>query len=145
MAKGDLPGTLADLRQYCELDSKDSGHSHLYIWLVQNQQSHKGEADQELTAYLAGIPGDWISKEAAMLLGKINEADFLAAVTSSDPQQDQNQHCEAWYFAGMKRLLAGDKGTAADYFRKCLATGQKNLTEYMLADAELKLLIAQAP
>lgn len=50
------------------------------------------------------------------------------------------QHCEAWYYAGMKRLLAGDKKTAADYLNKCLGTREKNFDEYILAQAELKSL-----
>jgi hypothetical protein len=34
-------------------------------------------------------------------------------------------------------LLAGDKATAADYFKKCLATEQRDFTEYQLAESEL--------
>ena len=40
----------------------------------------------------------------------------------------------------MKRLLSGDKKTAAAYFHKCLATEQKDFTEYQLAQSELKAL-----
>ena len=48
--------------------------------------------------------------------------------------------CEAWFYAGMKKLLGGDKAAAANYFKKCLATEQKDFTEYLLAEAELKAL-----
>ena len=137
MTKGDLVGALADLRQYCDLDAKDSGHAYLYIWLIQHQQNKTAEADQELTAYLAEHPSDWVSKVGEMFLGQINEADLLAVAASPNPKLNQSQHCEAWYFIGMKRLLAGDKVAAADDFRQCLATGQKDLPEYMLADVEL--------
>lgn len=40
----------------------------------------------------------------------------------------------------MKKLLSGDKKTAADYFHKCLATEQKDFTEFQLAQSELKAL-----
>jgi hypothetical protein len=40
----------------------------------------------------------------------------------------------------MKRLLAGDKKIAADYFSNCVATEEKAFDEYMLAQAELKRL-----
>jgi hypothetical protein len=40
----------------------------------------------------------------------------------------------------MKRLLAGDKKTAADDFNHSLATKQTRFTEYRLAEAELKVL-----
>ena len=47
--------------------------------------------------------------------------------------KDRAQRCEAWYYAGMQRLPAGDKKTAADYFNKCLGTQEKNFDEYNLA------------
>ena len=66
--------------------------------------------------------GDWVSKIGRLLLDQISESDFLGGATSSDVEKDRAQHCEAWYYTGMKRLLAGDKKTAADYFNKCLRT-----------------------
>jgi lipoprotein NlpI len=74
------------------------------------------------------------------LAGQVTEADFLKAATSVDKAKDAEQHCEAYYFAGTKRLLDGDKATAQDYFEKCVATGVKNFTEYQSAVAELKRL-----
>jgi len=40
----------------------------------------------------------------------------------------------------MKRLLAGDKKTAADDFNRSLATKQTRYTEYRLAEAKLTAL-----
>ena len=40
----------------------------------------------------------------------------------------------------MKRLLMGDKATAIAYFHKCLATGQTDFFQYILARAELQAL-----
>jgi lipoprotein NlpI len=76
-------------------------------------------------------------------LGRITEADFLAAASSPDNQKDRNQHCEAWYHAGMKRLFAGDKKTAADYFNQCLATQVTGFNEYVFAQNELRALEAR--
>jgi lipoprotein NlpI len=81
---------------------------------------------------------DWATGIAEFLLNKIVEADFVAAANSPDTEKDRGQHCEAWYYSGMKRLLAGDKKTAANYFRKCLATRESNFDEYIFAQAELK-------
>jgi len=50
------------------------------------------------------------------------------------------RNCQAWFYAGMKRLLAGDKTTAIGCFRSCIETKQKNLAEYQFAQAELKTL-----
>ena len=48
--------------------------------------------------------------------------------------------CEAWFYAGMKNVLGDDKWAAAQFFKKCLATGQKNAVEYHFAKEELNAL-----
>jgi hypothetical protein len=45
----------------------------------------------------------------------------------------------------MKRLLGGDKKTAGDYFRKCLATEAFDARQYGAAQAELKTLTQRNP
>ena len=44
----------------------------------------------------------------------------------------------AWYYAGLKRLLNGDRAGAAEALRKAVATGEKTTNEYDFAEAELK-------
>jgi len=83
---------------------------------------------------------DWISKIGRLLLGQIGKTEFVAGAVSSDVEMDRASHCEAWYYAGMKHLLAGDKKTAADCFDKRLGTQESTFDEYMLAQAELKSL-----
>lgn len=43
----------------------------------------------------------------------------------------------------MKRLFAGDKKTAADYFDQCLATQATGFNEYVFAQNELRALEAR--
>jgi tetratricopeptide (TPR) repeat protein len=146
LIKGNLDGAMTDLKQFCDLAPTDryADHARLYLWLIAKAQNSKTDPDLELAGYLQtswnSAPDDLTSKTAAFLLGRINEDDFLAAASSTDGQKDQSQHCEAWYFAGMKRLLAGDRKTAIDYFHKCLATGETDYCEYILAQAELQAL-----
>ncbi|MBV8416604.1 MAG: hypothetical protein JO251_15455, partial [Verrucomicrobia bacterium] len=101
-------------------------------------------ANQELSAYLDKrwdmVPGDWISKVGEFLLDKITEADLFAAAASSDAKKERAHHCEAWYYAGMKYLLVGDKKTAADYFTKCSATQDPTSDAYSLAESESRVL-----
>ena len=75
-------------------------------------------------------------------MDKITEANFFAAASAPDAKTERGRHCEAWYFGGMKRLLAADKNTASDYFRKWLTTEELTFNEYGLAQAELKMLTA---
>ena len=86
---------------------------------------------------------DWVSQLGRFLLGTLDEEALLKDADSPDVMKSSKQHCEAWYYAGMQRLAAGQKAEAANCFRKCVATGQKLVDEYTLATAELKWLETQ--
>lgn len=72
----------------------------------------------------------------------MSEQDFLdvASASAKTSRQRMEQLCEANYYAGVKRLLAGDKDSAAVLFRKSVATGVKDFGEYIRARSELKVL-----
>ncbi len=133
---------------FCDSSPRDhdADHARLYLWLIAKAQNTKVDADQDLSDALENnwnaSPDDLVSKTASFLLGRTPESDYLADIASSDPKKDPGPHCEMWYFAGMKRLLMGDRVTAMDYFRKSLATQQTNYCEYLLAQTELKILSA---
>jgi len=151
LTKGNLDGAEADLKQFCDLAPKDhnADHARVYLWLIARAQNAKADADHDLTDALENnwnsSSDDLISKTAAFLLGNLSETDYLAAAASSDAKIEQGQHCEAWYFAGMKRLLMGDKKGAIDAFHQSVATGQKDYCEYILAQAELQALEPPPP
>ena len=151
LAKGNLDGALSDLKAFCDLAPRDrkADHARLYLWLISKAQNSKTDVDQELSESLENSwnspPNDMASKTAAFLLGRINEAEYLAAAASPDAKTDQGRHCEAWYFAGMKRLLMGDKKAAIDAFHQCVATAQNDYCEYILARAELQSLEPTPP
>lgn len=140
----DLTNALADFRKSCELGSNNQDYSYYRIWLIRARSGAKNAATQELEAYLehrqAGKPEDWPSKVGRFLAGQLTEGNLLKAAEDTNTQTDQEQHCEAYFYAGSKRLIADDKTTAADYFKKCLATDVKNFEEYQSAEAELKFL-----
>jgi len=74
----------------------------------------------------------WDAKTGNFLLGRISEDDFLASLSDSKGG--------GWFYAGMKRLLNNDKSSAAEDFRKYVATADKESEEYQMAAAELKAL-----
>jgi lipoprotein NlpI len=142
--QGQPDAALKDLRRSLEFEWKDKDYAAIRIWLVRAQMGDRDAANTELSAYLdnrkKGAPSDWQVKIARFLLGQISEPDFQAAAVSSDAVKDQGQHCEFWYYAGMKRLLAGDKSTAIADFHQCVATQKFDFVEYDSAHAELKKL-----
>jgi tetratricopeptide (TPR) repeat protein len=141
--KRDWASALADFRRSCELNREDQD-SPPCIWLIRARQGEKEAANQELATkmeqHLNNAPDDWASKITNFLLNKINEADFLAAAVSADAEKKRDQQCDAWFYAGMKRLLDGDNPAAIDYFQKALATEAQTEEEYGFAAAELKAL-----
>jgi lipoprotein NlpI len=114
------------------------------IYLVRGQLGRTDEATSGLSTYLSHRQGPaasvWVTNVANFLIGKLTEDDFIASANAAEPWINEEHHCEAWYYTGMKRLLAGDKKTASDYFTRCLATNRTRFVEYVLARAELKSL-----
>ncbi len=138
--RGGFDAALDDYLHLLKVNSTGSDNPHFFLWLTRTQLEQQDAADQELTAYLGlrGGPKDWHSEIGSFLLGKMSEAELLKAAAAV-PSPDKPL-CEAYYYAGMKRLIAGQKIEAADYFRRCLATRQTTTAVYPLAHAEAKKL-----
>jgi hypothetical protein len=136
---------LADFRNSCELGSDSQDYSCYRVWLIRARSGEKEAATRELEAYLerrkAGKPDDWPSKVGRFLAGHLTEADFLNAAADTNVRIDREQHCEAYFYVGSKRLVEGDKTAAANYFKKCVATDVKQFGEYQSAEAELEFLL----
>ncbi|HTV41792.1 MAG TPA: tetratricopeptide repeat protein [Candidatus Sulfotelmatobacter sp.] len=134
---------LTDFRKACELNPTDD-YAHFGVWLCSSSLGSSERATADLKAYLsvrgAKDPGDWPSEVGQFLVGQITEEVLVSAAESADDKKDKDQHCEAYYYVGAKRLFAGDKKGAASEFRKCLATDVQNFNEYRFAKAELQML-----
>jgi lipoprotein NlpI len=117
-------------------------------WIILRGQKKPAAADASLIQALEkkgdpatnwqAAPGDWVSQTAAFLLGRLSEHDYLAA--AAIPDKDTDRHCESWFYAGIRHLLAGDKPGAITRFKKCLATKRVDYVEYTLAQAQLQSL-----
>lgn len=152
--KRNWTGALSDYRHRCELDERNQDGARVLIWLIRARLGETEAADKELAALIEKrwntAPGDWFSHVAGHLLGKVSEADLFAAgktpvasVQIPDTKKERGQLCQAWFYSGMKKLLAGDKAAATEHLKKCLATEQKDFIEYGFAEAELKALASR--
>ncbi len=133
---------LQDYDRFFGLSKEDQEYPRLYVWLIRVRTGQTGAANKELVDYLQqrGTTADWFSTVTSHVLGKKSDADLLTAAKSSDKRKERGQLCEAWFYIGMKKLMAGDKAGAEGCFNKSLATDQKDSTEYHFARAELKAL-----
>ena len=140
----DFTNALADFKKAWQLKSQTPDYSHYRAWLIRARWGETAAATQELATYLQyrinGKAGDWPGTVGRFLAGQLSEDDFLKAAENPNPQTSREQHCEAWFYIGSKRLIAGDTATAADDFKKCLATGVVSFEEYGSAEAQLKRL-----
>jgi lipoprotein NlpI len=138
--KHDWKKALSDLRRHDELNEEDEDAPPL-IWAAQARLGEKKAADSGLSSFVANHPeqaNPFYAKLDDFLLGKISEQDLLAVADSAEEDKRSEQQCEAWYYAGLKRLLNGDKAHATEAFRKAVATEGKTTNEYDFAGAELK-------
>jgi len=137
---------LVDFRRALEAGFKDD-FTAFAIWLIRSRFGEKEAATKELQAYLnsrksAGAE-DWVLKVGSFLAGQLTEAELFKAAESPDKKKSAEQHCEACFYAGTKRLIDGDKLAATTFFEKCLATEVKEFIEYTYAAAELERLKAE--
>jgi tetratricopeptide (TPR) repeat protein len=137
---------LTDYRKAVELDPSIDVY-HFRVWLVRVRLGEVEPATVELQQYLAGRttgkPDDWVCKLGRFLTGQLPEPEFLASAKNPNQTTEAVQLCLAYFYAGSKHLIAGDKATATDYFQQSIATDQKDALEYISAVAELKFLDAQ--
>jgi tetratricopeptide (TPR) repeat protein len=129
-----------DFLRVSELDPDNANYPQYYMWVIRARSGHRDAANQSLAAYVSQRKkpdaGPWEVNIGAFLLGQLSEAQFFQVI-SREPGEKSAHRCEAWFYAGMKRQLAGDIATARKYFQKCLSTRQKDEDEYSFARAEL--------
>ena len=121
---GEWKRALSDFHRRCEVSPRNQDYPRLLIWLIRKRNGEVN-TDEELASYLGKRSGsvleDWFSKLAAYLLDRVTEADLFAAAKSPDREKASGHYCEAWFYAGMKKLLGKHYAGAAEYFKKCLA------------------------
>ncbi len=119
-------------------------HGRLMIWILRTRSGEKAAADQELSEALAkhwqSEPKEWPAATARYILGQADEAEALASINGTHPVLEHTRSCQVSYCIGMKKLLTGDKKAAVEFFKRCIAGGQKDVPEYNFAEVELKHL-----
>jgi tetratricopeptide (TPR) repeat protein len=136
---------LENLRKAVEIDSR-LYYAHFGIWILRARMGERDEATKELRASMKAWDDDERSKWSLcigrFLTGEMTESNLLTQATESAVRvtDEPSQKCEALYFAGMKRLIDGDKIGATDLFEKCVASGEDNDEQYFSAKAEFQKL-----
>jgi lipoprotein NlpI len=138
------PAAIQDFQRAAELHFTHSDYPRIFTWLVKAEQAgQRPVANQELKDYFltrgAGT-NDWPFQIGRFLTGELSESDFLKAAGSTDPKTDKEQHCEAYFYAGIKLSHDGNVPLAKSCFQQCIATDVKRFYEYRMARIKLKTL-----
>jgi lipoprotein NlpI len=133
---------LKDFRKYCEKSTGQVDYAEINIWMCRSRQNDGEAASEELTTYFKSHPGTWAARVAECLAGKLTrEALIKEAQATSDDTKKMQQLCEAYYYAGVKKLLGGDTESAREDFKRCVSTEVEDFVEYDYAQEELKRMI----
>jgi tetratricopeptide (TPR) repeat protein len=136
---GDFTGALADYEQAIALAGEDT--VYLRFWCLQLRlRLKRHEPGDTLAALATAAKDDWPRTLARFLSGSLDEAALLAGPLAMNDQTGRERRCEAYYYAGMARLVKDDRTGARLCFERCLATELKTFYEYQFAQAELRRL-----
>jgi len=138
---------LRDLRKAYEIGpgQTERDYDMLGVWLILSRTGRHSEAAAELAAHLdkrkSATTDQWYGKICELLLGKISEQQLLEAAKSQDLTREDQQLCEALFYAGSMRLIRGDQQGALELLRRCVQTGVTDFAEYAGAKAEINGLL----
>jgi tetratricopeptide (TPR) repeat protein len=123
-------------------DKEWTEYVSLYPYAILERSGKKEVAVKELKAWSErrtdAFPGDWLSTLSGFLLGEIPEDEMLMAAEKAPTLTRDWARTQAGYFAGLKRLGAGDQEGARKMFEKALSAGGKEFAEHQFCRAELK-------
>ncbi len=90
------------------------------------------------------VRNDWPLKIGNFLSGDLSESNFIKSAEEPNPLGDIRQ-CDAWFYAGAKRLAEGQTEIAINYFSNSVAINPRNSQSCKSAAAELKYLQPSNP
>ena len=139
---GEYEGARIDFRKSIDLSTGNNAYARFHLFLL-NLRLKYPQSLPNFKATVHGWKDDWEKSVGLFLAGEIDEPAFLSLAANGDPARVREFLCEAFYYAGMLRLLKGDAAGAQTLFEKCLTTEVSNFVEFDFASAELSRLRAK--
>ena len=140
--RGDFRAAQADFRRVAEeRGGEEQLHALIWLYLATARLGEDGRAT--ISALPAGADlSQWPGPAVMLLLGEATPEEMLAGAWSFERKTEVLNLCEAYFFLGHYRLLAGDREGARRAFQDAVATGVKYYVEYASAKLELGRLNA---
>ncbi len=138
-ARGDFAGAQEAYLQSIRVEPWRATYNRFALTLILRRQ-HLDETPAGLSEAVSGWSDEWTKAIGHFLLGSIDEEALIAKANAGTPTKIRKQQCEAYYYAGMVRLVRNDPAKAKRLFENCVATGITNFREFELAKKELDRL-----
>jgi protein O-mannosyl-transferase len=140
---GDLQDALSDFRTGVNMPLPEADdYPHFFIWLVQMETAQQQTiANEELSNYLhrgSEKRDGWSYQVGRFLTGGLSEAEFLKAANDVNEKKNKTQHCEAYFYIGMKQVLLNDTASARLDLQISANTGNSDSLESTCARAWLR-------
>ncbi len=139
-----------DIRAGLQLRTWNDDAAHLYLWMSRVRLGDRAQATSDLRARLStraeakGNDG-WCVKIGGFFCGDLSEDALFQAAQNVGDRSAKEHLCEAYFYAGEKRLADGDRAGGESLFRKSLETGYRTFIEYLGAQAELDGMAGRRP
>jgi tetratricopeptide (TPR) repeat protein len=127
----------SDFEKALGTDPTQAEYIQARLYLIRARQGEEDRARKDLVEYRKRRTPrkgeDWPDRILSLLTGELGEREFLDPV----PSASKAHVCEAYFYAGARRLALGQPEEARPLLRKCIDSGQKAFLEYDSAKAEL--------
>jgi lipoprotein NlpI len=140
--RGDFRAAQADFRRVAEeRRGEEQLHALIWLYLATVRLGEDGRATISALPVRADL-SQWPGPAVMLLLGEATPEEMLAGAWSFERKTEVLNLCEAYFFLGHYRLLAGDREGGRRAFQDAVATGVKYYVEYASAKLELGRLNA---
>lgn len=116
---------------------------HMFARFLQAVAAQRGGGalpEKSLRTIVTEEKDGWTRTLARFMLGELAEEDLLRLAEQGKPTDLPGQRCEAFYYAGQLRLVAGDKSSARELFQRAIDAHYPSYVEHGLAVHELRRL-----
>jgi len=134
--QGNYEGARADYAKALELKAGGEGADYLLLHSALLSR-RMGQGNDERLKAAAGWSDGWTKTVALFLSDQLSEADLLKRAAAADDEHKPLQQSEALYFAGVVKLIAGNKVAARADFQKCFDSTGPAVVVHRLARTEL--------